>query len=69
MKIKYNDITPFPFLYKDKKSIVHCKKLEENADNCYSCPCPDCYATCRSTPEELNRMHEIEKCIERRMFI
>ena len=68
MKTKYNDITPYPFLYKDKYSIVHCIKLEESPDNCYSCPCPDCYATCKPTNEEfgiMNSLHTLDRKAKR----
>lgn len=68
MKTKYNNITPFPFLYKDKYSIVHCTMLEESPENCYNCPCPDCYATCRPTDKEfdiMNALHALDRKFKR----
>lgn len=68
MKTKYNNITPYPFLYKDKYSIVHCTMLEETPNNCYKCPCPDCYATCRPTDKEyetMNALHALDRRYKR----
>ena len=67
MKTKYNDITPYPFLYKDKISVVHCKRLEESPELCYTCTCPDCYATCRPTQLEyeiMNALHDLDRKIK-----
>ncbi len=72
MKTKYNDITPYPFLYKDKISVVHCRLLEESPKNCYNCPCPDCYATCCPTQAEyevMNELHALERTFKKGLMI
>lgn len=70
MKTKYNDIKPYSFLYKDKYSIVHCNLLEQSPINCYNCPCPDCYATCKPTEAEnetMNALHALDRKLKKEM--
>ena len=67
MKTKYHDITPYPFLYRDKYGITHCTMLEESPNNCYKCTCTDCYATCKPTVNELqimNALHALDRKIK-----
>ena len=66
MKTKYLDITPYPFLYRDKSSLIHCSELDESPNNCYKCSCSDCYANCKPTKAEfqiMNGLHGIERSL------